>query len=714
MAYKTERPSRGIRNLNRPSASSAKSDYASSLVGLSSSLSDLRKQLVEDQIAQIDYEIEVGTASPEEKIALYEDYISGITEGTQEWFRVSTKIQNLKDSAGTEDFAIAKSLYAGSQISAEQYYRILKERAAETGLSQKEQRLRTTDLWEFERKMGNETTDTTLRDSLAQEEMGLITAGDRLSILQQAFSKETDPDRKENLKFQILTQQKKVYKEDLSLRELYVRKGIQEGVNTKEDLLPIYAEKMQTAFTTEDALQAEISYQTLVKDIQGDYVAMFERGSKETKKMVNAQIGTLDKKIEQAKRTGDITGLALLYENKRVLIEDFFNTESVALDDKLKSSNMLNFLKNTYGMDVDLETGNVINIAPTDELNIQNIEDALMNPDSSVLVRSTSPGGDATFKLVRGEKIQVTQPDGSVKSFYDFGNNIAVSRLDPSLTKPVIDPLTGEAVLDANGQPVLAPALPSGRSLQKLPEGYQQALQSGNLKPLSGEEFKGEYVELYKDAEGNPVRGYLVYGDKYKDVLGAQPVEGKPGTYLLTTKAGEIPSQKYIADNKLFNPTSVEKFVLGAGALAQKFIPDPIESVVRTATNLANPLDFVQRKTREIIGQNKSGEMDASALNIKNKIDSLKAPNVDAITSNVSGGVASLLSQLTSSVFKPSQQTILKPITQSLYKNALQTTVNTALKQTPLYNTFKTAENVFTGAKNLVSKGLSFLGLGGK
>lgn len=709
MAYRTERPSGTNGSLARPNFSSVKRDYASSIGDLSGSLSELRKQLVDEQVAQLDYEIEVGTAAPEEKISLYEEYLNGLVEGTSEWFRVSTKIQNLRDTASTEDFAVAKSLYAGNQISSEQYYRILKERAAEKGLSQKEQRQRTSELWSFEQKMKSETTDTALRDSLAQEELGLITAADRLSILQQAYSNEQDPDRRESFKFQILTQQKKVYKENLSIRELTVRKGIQEGVNTKEDLLPIYAEKIQTAFTAEDALQAEINYQSLVKDIQGDYVAMFEKGSKTIKQSVNGEIGRLDRSIEKAKREGDITGLALLYENKRVLIEDFFNSDGVTQDDKLKSSNMLGFLKNVYGMDVDLETGNVINIAPTDSLNIQNIEDALANPDSSLLVRTTSPGGDSTVKLVRGEKIQVTQPDGTLTSFYDFGENIAVSRIDPSLTKQVVDPITGEVLRDPEGNPILAPSLPSGRQVQKLPEGYQQALQSGNLKPLPGTEFKGEYVELYKDQEGNPVRGYIVYGDKYKDVLGAQPLEGRPGTYLLTTQDGSLPSQKYISDNKLFNPTPTQQALLGAGVFAQKLIPDFIENPVRNVLGF-NPSKITENVQKELTNPSNLINIGLETARISKKIKDFQIPTADSIVQGVSNATANLASQLTSALFKPQEKTILQPLTKSLYSTAVQSTVNNVLKQTPFYSALKTGESIITGAKNIIGKGLSFLG----
>ncbi len=697
MAYRTQKSSSGT-SFSRPSSSKVRNDYASSLSGFSSSLSDLRKQLVEEQVAQLDYEIEVGTASTEEKISLYESYLSSLAEGTQEWFRVSTKIQNLKDSADTEDFAYAKSLYAGNQISSEQYYRILKERAAESGLSEKEKRQRTTDLWEFERKMSNETTDTALRDSVAQEELGLITAADRLNLLQSAYKNETDPNRRESLKYQILTQQKKVYKEDLSIRELTIRKGIQEGVNTKADLLPIYAEKIQTAFTNEDALQAEINYQTLVEGIQKDYVQAFEKGSKDVKKLVNSEIGKLDKRIEQAKREGDVAALSLLYENKRMMIEDFFNSESVTLDDKQKSSNMFNFLKNVYGKDVDLETGNVIDVTPTDAFGVNVVEDALNNPDSSLLVRSIGPNGTSTVKLARGEKIEVKQPDGTTKSFYDFKDNLAVSRLDQTLTRELVDPITGEVMRDEAGNALLAPSLPSGRQIQKLPEGYRDALTSGNVKPLNEAEFKGEYVDLYNDPNGNPVRGYVVYGDKFANVQGASPIEGRPGSFLLTTKDNSIPSQKYVSDAKLFKPGTVATAALQVGAFIQKSVP---------GLNIASNVNKLSQNIGSV-DPNKIAQIGFDSKDLQSRLANM---NKD-LTTRFSGVVG----QLTGALFKQPQQsqtiaTTIKPAVESIYGKAVQFATDSVLSKIPGYSFAKNLQTAVSFGKNVFNK---LTGLGGK
>lgn len=697
MAYRTQRSSAGT-SFSRPSSSKLRNDYASSLSGFSSSLSDLRKQLVEEQVAQLDYEIEVGTASTEEKISLYENYLSGLTEGTQEWFRVSTKIQNLKDSAGVEDFAYAKSLYAGNQISSEQYYRILKERAAEGGLSEKEKRQRTTDLWEFERKMQNETTDTALRDSVAQEEMGLITAADRLSLLQSAYANEADPNRRETLKYQILTQQKKVYKEDLAVRELTIRKGIQEGVNTKQDLLPILQEKIQTAFTNEDALQAEIAYQNMVKDIQTDYVQAFEKGSKDVKKMVNGEIGKLDKAIDKAKREGDVAALSLLYENKRMMIEDFFNSDSVTLDDKQKSSSMFTFLKNVYGKDVDLETGNVIDVTPTDAFGVNVIDDALSNPDSSLLVRDIGAGGDSTIKLVRGQKVDVKQPDGTMQSFYDFGDSLAVSRLDETLTREVVNPITGEVMRDEGGNALLAPSLPSGRQIRKLPDNYKDALQSGNVKPLNEAEFKGEYVDLYTDQNGNPVRGYVVYGDKFEKIQGASPIEGRPGSYLLTTKENTIPSQKYVNDAKLFKPGAFTTAALQAGAFIQKNVPGL--NLAANTKNFASNLGSVNQADISKIG--------FDSADLERRIAEMNK-GITAKFSNVVG-------QLTGALFKQPQQasnisTTIKPAVESVYNKAVQFAADSVLSKIPGYSLVKNVQTAASFGKNVFNK---LTGLGGK
>ena len=375
MAYKTESPTKSRRSLTRASANSR--GYSSVLSGFSSSLNDVRKTLLSEALSRINYEIEVNASSNEDKLNLYENYLENLTPGTSEYYDTALKIQNLRDSLSTEDFNYAKALYSGNQISAEEYYRILKERVNEDDLSDKERTQRTLDLWDFERKVKNNATDDALREAALQESQGIISAFDRLSVIQAAYDAETDPDRKQTLKGQLIAQRDASVKENQSYRELIIRKGIQEGTATKSDLLALYAEKYQTAKTPNDALQAEISLQNLLKEVTADNSKMF-------KKEVKDIVAVLDNKIEQARRDGDVTALKLLYDNKAGVIQQFFNSEDVSLEDKESSSTFFTFLKETYGKDYDIDSGTVIDVAPTAENNIEIVEEALHNPDSSL------------------------------------------------------------------------------------------------------------------------------------------------------------------------------------------------------------------------------------------------------------------------------------------------------------------------------------------
>ncbi len=723
MAYSTT-SSTAKKNLKRPSQASVDKGYSSALSGFTADLSAYRKKLLEEQVAAADYSIEVGSATVEDKISLYENYLSQLEQGTSEWYRVSNKIQDLQDQAGTEDFAIAKSLYAGNQISTEQYYGILKSRAAEANLSDKEKRIRTTELWEFEQKLQNQNTDTALRDSTINEDLGLITASDRLELLKKAYDAETDPERKQSLKGQIVTQSKKVYDENVSIRELTVRKGIQEGVNTKEDLLPIYAEKIQTATNAKDALQAEVSYQALVKDIQGDYETAFKKNSKEIKGLYNGRLGELDVKIKQAEKNGDVSALHLLYENKRFLIDEFLALPDnmVSAEDKQSAGSMFTFMKNIYGIDIDPETGTRIDTLPTDPMNIKTVDDALSNPDSSLLVRKESSDGQVSkYDLVRGDKVDIQMPDGTVKSYYDFGpKNIAVSRLDPTLTHQKIDPLTGQAMTDEKGNPILEPTLPVGREMKKLPEGYDTALQQGNVKPLGSAEFKGEFVDLYKDQNGNQVRGYVVYGNKFKDVLGAQPVEGKADTYILTTKDNAIPTQKYLAENKLYNPSPLTKTVLQAGVGLEKFsnlLPGAkaTANVIKAVSNIPTKQDITEGVQSQFNAANLVSNA-FKANKVANDLTNFKLPNFSEMTANVGA-------QIASSIFNAKAQNnlqskVFETASKSVYKYATQQAANRVLENSGIAQTFNTGKNIISGianfAGNAINKGLSFLGLGGK
>ncbi len=709
MAYSVSSPSKASRN-TRTSSRKAANDYNSAISGLSSSLSDLRKSLLDEQLAAIEYEIEIGGASVTDKIDLYEQYSSSLTEGTTEWYRVQTKLQNLKDSAATEDFSLAKSLYAGNQISTEQYYSILKERASEEGISSKESRQRLTDLWEFESKLGNQNTDAALRESLALEEAGVISASERLQLLQGIASKETDPERKQNIQYQIINQQKKVYEEDLSVRELKVRKGIQEGVNTKQDLLPIYAEKIMTATSNKDALQYEVNYQSLVKDIQEDYVANFNRNSKEIKSNVNGMIGELDRKIELAKKGGDITVLRLLYENKKDLIGMYMESDAVTLDDKKASSNMTNFLKDVYGMDIDVETGSRIDVTPTAQLNIQEVESALMNPDSSVLVKSDSlDGTTSTFKLVRGTAAQVVDPvTGEMKTFYDYGENVAITKFSPNSTRDAIDPVTGEKILDANGNPLQTPQLAVARSIQKIGDVELQAMKAANLKALPATEFKGEYIDYFKDQEGNNVRGYVVYGDKYANVDGAVPVPNKPGSYILVTKNNVAPTQNYVSENTTMRQGGFTDVALSAGAAVQRFIPQGFQDFSKNnlkaglsgATGGKSDLAFAAYDLAS--GKNSfngAGDVKGNIANMK-----LNLPDVSK-TFNTIASSAGILGGLYSGVINAQKITTNLSASKPDYGATLQNAVNSA---------YKYGSQALSSVSDFFSKGLSYLGIGGK
>ena len=674
MAYKTESPTKSKRSLTRASANSR--GYSSVLSGFSSSLNDVRKSLLSEAVSRINYEIEVNASSNEDKLDLYENYLENLTPGTSEYYDTALKIQNLRDTLSSEDFNYAKSLYAGNQISAEDYYRILKERVNEEGLSEKEKTQRTLDLWDFERKVKSNASDDSLREAALQESQGIISASERLAVIQAAYDNETDPDRKQTLKGQLIAQRDAAVKENQSYRELLVRKGIQEGTATKSDLLSLYAEKYQTAKTPNDALQAEINLQNLIKEVEAENSNMFKKGVKDV-------ISVLDNKIEQAKRDGDITGLKLLYDNKAGLIQEFFNSDVVSLEDKKSASTFVTFLKETYGKDYDIDSGTVIDVIPTADNNIEKVEEALFNPDSSLIVRTFSPSGVSANKIVRGEKITVTKPDGTVESFYDFGKNVTVSRIDTALTKQAIDPITGQVLKDENGNPVMVGVNPSGRELKTLPENYGDVLQVGNLKALNKNEFKGEYVDLYKDSNGNMVRGYKVYGEKFKNTLGAQPVAGESDAFLLTTKDNQIPNQKYVKEQELYRPT-LKNIVEG--------VPKNVVNLVKQAFT---PSSQIERDTAAVQGigdiannvSNAIKKIDFSGLTqgIQNNVSNIKVPEVKLpdFSKNFANIESDIQKQLLSSVFKPN--VVLNTFSGN-YSRAITGAVTNFVRNSPVGN----------------------------
>ena len=457
--------------------------------------------------------------------------------------------------------------------------------------------------------------------------------------------------------------------------------------------MALYAEKYQTAKTPNDALQAEISLQNLLKEVTADNSKMF-------KKEVKDIVAVLDNKIEQARRDGDVTALKLLYDNKAGVIQQFFNSEDVSLEDKESSSTFFTFLKETYGKDYDIDSGTVIDVAPTAENNIEIVEEALHNPDSSLIVRTFSPSGIGTNKIVRGEKTTITKPDGTIENFYDFGKNVAVSRIDTSLTKEAIDPITGQVLKDEQGNPIRVGATPSGRELKSLPDNYGDVLQVGNLKPLSANEFKGEYVDLYKDSGGNMVRGYKVYGERFKNTLGAQPVAGENNAFFLTTKDNQIPNQKYVKEQELYRPT-IKNIVEG--------IP---KGVVNTIKSAFTPSSQVQRDTLAMQGigdiandvSNTIKKIDFSGLTqgIQNNVSDIKIPEVKLpdFSKNFANIESDIQRQLLSSVFKPN--VVLNTVSGN-YTRAITGAVTNFVRNSPLGNNFmNSVGNFFSGALNTV------------
>lgn len=714
MAYTTQRPSSSTRSLNR--TTNTNRDYSSVLSGFSQDLADIRSKLLSDALATIDLQIEVGSASVEQKIELYQNYLASLNPDTAEYQRVQLKIENLYDQVSAEDFAIAKALYAGNQINSEEYYRILKERAAEPNISDKELRQRTVDLWEFEQKIQKQTNENALQDAMMQENLGLITASDRLQVMKQVLANTKDPDQIRTLKSQIINQQKKVYSEELSIRELNVRKAIQEGLATKEDLLPIYQEKIQTAVTAEDALQAEISAQALIKDITEERVAFYEKQSTEIKKATTGALRNLDAKIERAKESGDLTTLGMLYNAKRDMVYDFMQAPNVADEDKISSSSMLTFMKDVFGEDlavdaIDPATGEfpVYNIAPTANLNILEVEDALLNPDSSLVVRGTAEDGvTPTVEVVHGDKFVITDPNtGESKTMYDFGDKALA--LLPARYEQIYDE-AGNPVLN-EGEAVYKTVLPTGTSVQKLPDGYQEALKGANQKPLKSDEFSGEYIELGTDSEGNVKRGYIVYGDKAaKNPTAAQiNFKGREDAYIIFTKDNQLPSEATIrSDDELFIPSPFQNAVINVGAAIQeKIIPSGFQKAIDVGKDILG-------------GQFSSGAFGDLSRSLKLQEDiaagttSVGAPKVDvpqvdtSFTANLpsfdnlfSRTTKAVGSQILSGVFKASgvdsnvSQSVASALPSSLYKSAAQNIFGKAFQNTAVGQTVSSFKNVF-------------------
>ena len=281
-----------------------------------------------------------------------------------------------------------------------------------------------------------------------------------------------------------------------------------------------------------------------------------------------------------------------------------------------------------------------------------------------------------------------------------LGKNVAVSRIDTSLTKEAIDPITGQVLKDEQGNPIRVGATPSGRELKSLPDNYGDVLQVGNLKPLSANEFKGEYVDLYKDSGGNMVRGYKVYGERFKNTLGAQPVAGENNAFLLTTKDNQIPNQKYVKEQELYRPT-IKNIVEG--------IP---KGVVNTIKSAFTPSSQVQRDTLAMQGigdiandvSNTIKKIDFSGLTqgIQNNVSDIKIPEVKLpdFSKNFANIESDIQRQLLSSVFKPN--VVLNTVSGN-YTRAITGAVTNFVRNSPLGNNFmNSVGNFFSGALNTV------------
>lgn len=725
MAYTVSKPTKsGGAVSTRPNRNGS---YSAALDGFANELSSIRKELINQQAAQVDYEIEVGSSDVETKIALYEQYLESLEEGTQEWYRVATKIENLKDTADTTNFGLLKSLYASNQISSDEYYQALKERAAEPGISNKEKQTRLLELKSFEDKINSEATDVALQESLLQEQLGLITAAERYALIEQLYNKEKDPDKKRSLQSQLVSQAKKTQSENLNISELLVRKGINEGYATESDLLPIYQARAQTALTTEDALRAEVAYQDLFQKIQDSQVALFKKNSSEIKKAYKGQISSLDTKIEVAKKTGDTRALELLYETKRGLIDEFWSSDKVIDDDKSDAS-FINFYQDVYGVVIDPQTGTSTDVGTTAPFNVYEVADVNNNPQSHALVKEFTPGG-TKVSVVRGQETQVTKPDGTVASVWQYGTDGNVAVISQPYQVTLKDPFTREVLLNEQGQPITQQGLPVARRVETI-QNYgttTELLRAANKKPLDNEEFKGEYITLYEQ-DGKPVRQYKVYGDKFARVAGATPIPGEPGAYLLTTFDGEVPNVTNIKAQTQPGPViqflgrSQEKINEITGGVTG-FITDAIRGQFTSEATLTNNSLQLQAQLSTL----SPAERDQF---LKNRFN-LNLPEVNVPKLDLNGlrqnlakvftPKSDLAEQLTSSLFKNTgdiASTLLsvgkKDYSQAVTSGArlaFNTIGQSVINSTPLKGAVDTFTSVKNFASNAFTKVRGFLGL---
>lgn len=653
--------------------------YQSALAGFSTSISSIRKQLITDQAAQIDYEIEIGSKSIPEKVALYESYLSQLTTDTTEWYRVSTKIQNLKDQASTTDTAIVKKMYSVGQITSDDYYQFLKERVAESGISSQEKTSRTLELQSFEKEVKDGNTDDLIRSSALQESLGIISSLERYEIISKAYSNETDPSRQRTLQAQMIAQERRVVDSDLDLKELQIRKGIQVGTATTGDLLAVQARRVQLAATPTETLQAEITYQNTLDKYNGELKSLYEKGSKAIKTQALTEVGGIDKKIEQAKREGDITTIALLYRTKSQKIAEYMANPNVTDEDRIVTK-FLDFSEKVLGKQIDPDTFEVTDVTPaeSEDYNITRVTDAINNPGSSGLLKVYGADGGVTgYKLVRGT--QVGLDENGVMTYSYGNNNIYVRNKTQQFT-------------DANGQ-IQTFEVPELVQSKEVPLGV-------TLPGNNDVKFTGQSVVLgqQQNADGQLVDqiGYIVEGKKAGDYIGMTPIPGQPDRYVYESPTGLPP----VKNDLIKRPEALGGFIQTAANVQNtitKFgfgvLPQVPGAILETMAKgyVANVPGIEQDSTQRalISGLNTGGftkDSQAFLSGLTNggitqgiqkamqdaQLPQIQMPDFNKMFNSISAGVAS---QLMSSINTPKMNIETQ---MSGYQSAAQKAINTA------------------------------------
>ena len=716
MAYGTTTPTSLKKSSSRPSASTARpaTGYASALSGFSTQISQVRTQLLSDAISAINYQIEVGTATPEQKVSLYQSYLENLTPGTKEYYDTQTKIQNLKDSVSSGDFALAKALYANNQMTVNDFHSILKQRVAEGDLSASEKQARTIELWNFEKSAKNSATDKALQESTLKQNEGVITAAQNYQNMLDAYNKETDPDRKRALQIQLQAQGEKVVNENLANRELTIKSGIKAGVASTSDLMSIAVQRYQLARTETERLSAYNQIQDLEKTIADEQVASMKKMSSNAKGATTDLINQYDKKIAQAKASGDVTGMYLLTGQKTQALQDFYSNPSISNEDKGNTDKWLNWMKSDLGVDYDPTTGESTIVPATSDISFEKLTQYTNDPSSTLLIRKTDNNGSSSVDLLLGQKTEGA--DGQM--FYDFGKNALPTSLVGNSLQASFE-MNNTAVGTDNG--TVNQLMASGRQIQKLPAGYDEALKSQGLKSLTSNQFSGEYVVLGKDGNGQDIRGYLLTGKEFANVQGSTPlssitgtnVAGRADTYVWTppttvdqktgqvlTNSSTLPNQDTINSFKLVDPNIVNNPITRIASGLQSIVPNMLNTPIGNFNQTASMQNTVQN---------------TGSLPTNTSLD-LKLPDFNKIISDVTSKTSNLETQLISSLFSK----VNKPYTSSMsftppsdsyvtsIKNSVNSSLSTAFKSATGFGMLST---VYNAAKSVLPKVKSFLGI---